>query len=162
MEPLHTIILALIQGITEFLPISSSGHLILPSGLLGWPEQGLAFDVAVHVGTLLAVVFYFRTDIINMTQAWCLSTFKQQHSNDSKVAWMVVLATIPAGLAGLLFDDFIEANLRTTFVIALTTIIFGVLLGWADHRSIAKQKDLANLTIKICLLYTSPSPRDRG
>lgn len=152
METLHIIILALIQGITEFLPISSSGHLILPSGLLGWPEQGLAFDVAVHVGTLAAVVAYFRQDISNMIHAWCLSTFKQQHSDDSRIAWYVVLATIPAGLAGLLFGDFIENNLRTTLVIALTTIIFGIFLGWADHRSVEKNKELSRLTIKIVLI----------
>jgi len=152
METLHIIILALIQGVTEFLPISSSGHLILPSGLLGWPEQGLAFDVAVHLGTLLAVVTYFRHDILNMMNAWCLSTFKQQHSDDSRIAWYVVLATIPAGLAGLLFGGFIESNLRTTFVIAMTTIVFGVLLGWSDRSSINKDKDLANLTIKIVLI----------
>ncbi|MFT5118934.1 MAG: undecaprenyl-diphosphatase [Kiritimatiellia bacterium] len=152
METLHIVILALIQGVTEFLPISSSGHLILPSGLLGWPEQGLAFDVAVHIGTLVAVVAYFRHDIICLVCAWCNSTFKQQHSDNSRLAWFVVLATVPAGLAGLLFADFIEANLRSTFVVALTTIIFGVLLGYSDHRSIVKDKVLVQLTIKIVLI----------
>lgn len=152
METFHIVILALIQGITEFLPISSSGHLILPSGLLGWPEQGLAFDVAVHVGTLAAVVGYFRQDIWNMIQAWCASTFKQQHSEDSRTAWYVVLATIPAGLAGLLFDDLIESTLRTTFVIAITTIGFGLLLGWADRGAEHKSKTLADLTIGIVLI----------
>ncbi|MGB1192056.1 MAG: undecaprenyl-diphosphate phosphatase, partial [Pseudomonadales bacterium] len=73
METLQTIILALIQGITEFLPISSSAHLILPAQLLDWPDQGIAFDVAVHVGSLLAVVIYFRQDVINMARAWLLS-----------------------------------------------------------------------------------------
>lgn len=152
METLHIVVLALIQGITEFLPISSSGHLILPSGLLGWPEQGLAFDVAVHVGTLVAVVGYFRKDIIQLINAWCLSTFKQQHSHDSRIAWYVVLATIPAGLAGLLFDDFIESNLRTTLVIALTTIGFGVLLGWSDRVADKQTKDLRDLTVTIVLI----------
>jgi undecaprenyl-diphosphatase len=153
METIHIIILALIQGITEFLPISSSGHLILPSGLLGWPEQGLAFDVAVHVGTLIAVVGYFRRDVINMTCAWCLSTCKQQHSDDSRIAWYVILATVPAGLAGLLFGDMIEAHLRTTLVIAITTIVFGLVLGWSDRSSLVKNKDITQLTISIvCII----------
>ncbi len=152
MDTLHIIVLALIQGITEFLPISSSGHLILPSGLLGWPEQGLAFDVAVHVGTLTAVMFYFRHDVSHMISAWCLSTFKGNHSDDSRLAWFVVLATIPAGLAGLLFNDLIETYLRSTLVIALTTIIFGLLLGWADRDAQGKSKQLTQLTIKIVLI----------
>lgn len=152
MDIFHIVVLALIQGITEFLPISSSGHLILPSGLLGWPEQGLAFDVAVHVGTLAAVVGYFRHDIWNMTQAWCISTFKRQHSDDSRIAWYVILATIPAGLAGLLFDDVIESTMRSTLVIAITTIAFGILLGIADHGAQRKTKTLADLTIGLVLI----------
>lgn len=153
METAHIIVLALIQGITEFLPISSSGHLILPSGLLGWPEQGLAFDVAVHVGTLIAVVGYFRRDVMNMTHAWCLSAFKQQHSNDGRIAWYVILATMPAAFAGLLFGDMIEAHLRTTLVIAITTIVFGLVLGWADRSAIVKNKDITQLTVTIvCII----------
>ncbi len=152
MDILHIIVLALIQGITEFLPISSSGHLLLPSGLLGWPEQGLAFDVAVHIGTLIAVVAYFRQDIIDLTQAWCLSTFRQQHSDNSRIAWFVVLATIPAGLAGLLFGEFIENNLRSTIVIALTTILFGLLLGWSDRSADTKTKTLTQLTVTTVLI----------
>lgn len=152
MDIFHIVVLALIQGVTEFLPISSSGHLILPSGLWGWPEQGLAFDVAVHIGTLAAVVAYFRQDIRQLIQAWCLSTFKRQHSDNSRIAWFVVLATVPAGLAGLLFGDFIENNLRTTLVIALTTIVFGVLLGWSDRSAIPKEKSLVELTVGIVLI----------
>jgi len=152
METLHIIVLALIQGVTEFLPVSSSGHLILPGHLLGWPEQGLAFDVAVHVGTLLAVVMYFRNDIVNMVNAWCLSTFKQQHSDNSRIAWFVILATIPSGLAGLLFNDLIETHLRSTLVIAITTIVFGLLLGWAGHSAVLKEKPLVEMTLKIALI----------
>lgn len=152
METLHIIVLALIQGVTEFLPISSSGHLILPSGLLGWPKQGLAFDVAVHIGTLVAVVGYFRHDIINMSHAWCLSTFKQRHTDNSRIAWFVILATIPAGLIGLLFADYIEEHLRSTLVIALTTIAFGLLLGWSDYSGKRNTKDLGQLTVTIVLI----------
>ena len=81
------VILAIIQGITEFLPISSSAHLILPETLLGWDSQGLAFDVAVHVGSLLAVIIYFRQDIINMTIDWCRFGFTRQQTTNSKLAW---------------------------------------------------------------------------
>ena len=153
MDTIHIIVLALIQGVTEFLPISSSGHLILPSGLLGWPDQGLAFDVAVHVGTLLAVVAYFRHDIVNISGAWLSGFYKSEQSPNSQLGWYIILATTPAGLAGLIFNDFIETHLRTTLVIALTTIFFGLLLGWADHISqSSKRHDLTQLTISLVLI----------
>ena len=131
MTTVEVIILAIIQGITEFLPISSSAHLILPSAVLGWQDQGIAFDVAVHVGTLLAVMLYFRQDIANLTVGW-IKSLAGQHSTDSKLAWWVILATIPAGLAGLLAADVIETFLRSPWVIAITTIVFGLLLWLAD------------------------------
>jgi undecaprenyl-diphosphatase len=153
MDTLHIVILAFIQGVTEFLPISSSGHLILPSGILGWPEQGLAFDVAVHVGTLVAVMAYFRHDVMNMTGAWCQSIFRQQHSDNSRIAWYVVLATIPAGLVGLMLGGLIEDHLRSTFVIAITTIVFGVVLGWSDRNASMNTKGLTQLTVSIvCII----------
>jgi undecaprenyl-diphosphatase len=153
MDTLHIIVLALIQGITEFLPISSSGHLILPSGLLGWPDQGLAFDVAVHVGTLLAVLTYFRQTIIDIASAWLTGFYKREQTPDSKLGWYIILATIPAGLAGLIFNDIIETHLRTTLVIALTTVFFGLLLGWADYiGQLSKKHDIRQLTINIVLI----------
>lgn len=130
--------LALIQGLTEFLPISSSAHLILPSAILGWEDQGLAFDVAVHVGTLVAVVSYFRHEVYQLLRAFFASIFKKERSKDSYLAWMIVLSTIPAALCGLLFKDFIELYLRSPWVIAITCIVFGVLLGWVDKK--AKQQ----------------------
>ena len=133
MDSLQAIILALVQGITEFLPISSSAHLILMPHLLGWPDQGLAFDVAVHVGTLAAVVFYFRTDIARMFIAWSASCAGRGVSNDAKLAWLVLLATIPVVLGGLLFHETIETDLRSPLVIAVTTIGFGLLLLLADQ-----------------------------
>lgn len=133
MDTLHLVVLSLIQGLTEFLPVSSSAHLILPSQLLGWPDQGLAFDVAVHVGTLIAVLGYFRQDILRMITAW-FGSFKDGQTTDSLMGWYVIAATIPAGLCGLLFKDFIEENLRSILVIAATTMIFGVALGLADWK----------------------------
>ena len=135
MTIFQTVFLAIIQGLTEFLPISSSAHLILPSALLDFPDQGLAFDVAVHVGTLAAVVWYFRHDLRRLIVAWLAQNFAGQKSDDARLAWLVIIATIPAGLAGLLFDSFIEQHLRSVMVIAATTIFFGLLLGLADRYS---------------------------
>ena len=103
MSTVEVIILAIIQGLTEFLPISSSAHLILPSAMFGWQDQGLVFDVAVHVGTLLAVMLYFRRDIGLLTVGW-LQSLGGKHSTDSKLAWWVILATIPAGRLGVAED----------------------------------------------------------
>jgi len=131
MTTIEIVVLAIIQGLTEFLPISSSAHLILPSQLLGWEDQGLAFDVAVHVGTLMAVLLYFRKDIVELVGAW-FASLKGERTANSNIAWCIIIATIPAGLAGLLLKDLIEEYLRSTAVIAATTIVFGLLLGWAD------------------------------
>ncbi|TMM47646.1 undecaprenyl-diphosphate phosphatase [Colwellia ponticola] len=158
MSTLEIIILALLQGLTEFLPISSSAHLILPSQILGWQDQGLAFDVAVHVGTLLAVVMYFRKEVSVMAVAWLgtvgVGPEKGQASFDGKLAWWILLATIPAGLFGLLGKDFIEAHLRSALVIALTTLLFGFLLGFADvkagHRT--EHKPMEKLGFKGAML----------
>ncbi len=135
MELWQIIVLAIIQGLTEFLPISSSAHLLLPGEILGWPDQGLAFDVAVHVGSLIAVMVYFRRDIWAMVQAWIRQLLTGQSTPDSRLAWAVIVATIPAGICGLLFDDWIEANLRSVGVIAATTIGFALLLAWADRNA---------------------------
>jgi len=135
MELSHIIWLALVQGLTEFLPVSSSAHLILVPSLLNWPDQGLAFDVAVHLGTLMAVVAYFRRDIVVLFLAWIGSMKPGNMTPEARLAWGVILGTIPAGLVGLAFKDVIEVHLRSPLVIAATTIIFGLLLWYADKRS---------------------------
>ncbi|HUT40666.1 MAG TPA: undecaprenyl-diphosphate phosphatase [Gammaproteobacteria bacterium] len=140
MENLHAIYLALLQGLTEFLPISSSAHLILLPRLLGWTDQGLAFDVAVHVGTLLAVLVYFREDVSRLLAAWLRSLGSRQADADARLAWFVILGTIPAAVLGLLLHDVIETWLRSPLVIAAATIGFGVLLGVADWRG-RQQRD---------------------
>lgn len=139
MSTIEIFLLALIQGLTEFLPISSSAHLILPSAVLGWEDQGQALDVALHVGTLLAVVLYYRKEVGSMAVAW-FGTFgigpeKSNASFDGKLAWWIILASIPLGLVGFLGKDFIEDHLRSAAVIALTTIVFGLLLGFADIKA---------------------------
>ena len=137
----QALILALVQGLTEFLPISSSAHLILVPALLGWPDQGVAFDVAVHVGSLIAVLWYFRGDLGRLWQGWLGSLQPRplnqigQMTQEGKLAWGVLLGTIPVGLVGLFGGDWIELNLRSILVIALANISFGLLLGWADWRN---------------------------
>jgi undecaprenyl-diphosphatase len=133
MDNLHAIWLALLQGLTEFLPISSSAHLILMPRLFGWADQGLAFDVAVHVGTLAAVLAYFRADVLRLFAAWLRSCATRRVDGDARLAWFVLLATMPVLVFGLLFHDFIESALRSPLVIAMTTIGFAVLLWIADY-----------------------------
>lgn len=128
------VLLALIQGLTEFLPISSSAHLILPSHLFGWADQGLAFDVAVHVGTLIAVIWYFRKDVYLLILGWLRMVTGGRSSTHGRLGWMIIISTVPAVLAGLVLNNFIEQNLRSILVIAATTIVFGLLLGWADWQ----------------------------
>jgi undecaprenyl-diphosphatase len=137
MDFIQTIVLSLVQGLSEFLPISSSAHLILVPKLTDWPDQGLAFDVVVHMGTLSAIVFYYRAILKILIHDFFYSVIKVQTIGQSTLAWGVLLGTIPVGLAGLLFKDFIEVNLRSTEIIAYATLVFGVLLGfssWVNTR----------------------------
>jgi undecaprenyl-diphosphatase len=133
MDIIQVVVLALVQGLTEFLPISSSAHLILVPIISNWPDQGLAFDVAVHAGTLTAVVLYFRVELKKMFIEW-FGSLRGKHTPDSRLAWAVLFGTIPVGLAGLLFKDFIGDHLRSPLVIAAATIIFGLLLWVADRK----------------------------
>jgi undecaprenyl-diphosphatase len=135
MSTLEIVVLALIQGLTEFLPISSSAHLILPSVLLGWQDQGLAFDLVLNIGTLAAVLIYFRHEVITMSFAWVDSVKNKKQTQDSKLAWWIVWATIPAAAIGFFGKDYIEIYLRSGYVIAVTTILFGLLLWWADAKA---------------------------
>jgi undecaprenyl-diphosphatase len=135
MESTQIVVLALIQGLTEFLPISSSAHLILAPHLFGYTDQGLAFDVAVHVGTLAAVLVYFRREVWDILWDF-FPTLRPGRplTENARLGWMIILATIPVGLAGLLFKGIIETELRSPLVIAVTTIGFGILLWFFDLR----------------------------
>ena len=133
MDPVQAVVLALVQGLSEFLPISSSGHLVLVPYFLGWPDQGLAFDVAVHVGTLFAVVAYFRRELVAMTRAWFGSVTGRGMTPDAKLAWCVILGTIPVGLVGLLFGGVIEEKLRNPVFVATTLTVFGAVMWIADR-----------------------------
>lgn len=134
MEWLQILVLSVVQGITEFLPVSSSAHLILVPVLTAWEDQGLAFDVALHLGSLSAVLLYFRHDILAMTVSWSRSLVTRKTDADARLAWAVLFATIPVGLAGLLFEDTISTVLRSPLYLAAGMIVFGLLLGWADWK----------------------------
>lgn len=135
IDPFQALVLAILQGLTEFLPISSSGHLVIPSLLLGWPDQGLAFDVAVHVGTLLAVAWYYRRDLWLIAVAWLQSVIGGPSTADSRMVWYLVVASVPVALVGIIGGDYIESHGRNLPVIATTTLVFGLLLGFADRHA---------------------------
>ena len=144
MDIIQTITLSLIQGLTEFLPISSSAHLVLLPKLFAWPEQGLAFDVVLHFGTLCAIIYYYRNSLLVMSQDFISSIQTKKMEGEALLAWGVLLATIPVGLAGLLFKESIELNLRTIEVIAFATLFFGILLGFSDwlNRFLGRSREI--------------------
>ncbi|MDA2958273.1 MAG: undecaprenyl-diphosphate phosphatase [Actinomycetota bacterium] len=136
MPLLHAIVLGIVQGLTEFLPISSSGHLQIVPWLFGWndfDDAGVkkAFDVALHLGTLAAVVFHFRRDVMLLVRK---GLSKPPLDRDGRLAWLLVLTAVPAALVGALFETWIDDELGTPFVIACSLVVFGLLLGWIDRR----------------------------
>ena len=136
MDWMQIIVLGLVQGLTEFLPVSSSAHLVLAALIMGWQDQGLLMDVAAHAGSLLAVLIYFRTQLFDMQNA----LFNSQAENRRQTLRLmagIIIATIPIIVSGLIFADHIEKYTRSGQVIALTTIAFALLLGCADR--IARQ-----------------------
>ncbi len=142
MSILHAIILGLVQGLSEFLPISSSGHLLLVPWLLDWndlEDAGVkkAFDVALHFGTLGAVVLYFRRDLVGYVREGIRLLWNRERPIDTsgRLAWLLVVATIPAAVVGALFEDVIDERLGTPTVIAISLIGFGLLLWWADRAT---------------------------
>ena len=145
------LVLAFIQGITEFLPISSSAHLVLPAKLFGWPDQGLAFDTAVHLGSLAAVIFYFRRDLTRLCASIWIHLVQQKPSDDSKFAFFLLLASLPIIPVGFFTRFLIEVEFRGTAVIAFTTIVFGVALFAADYIG-KKRHDDRSLGLRSALL----------
>ena len=148
METIQIALLAFVQGLTEFLPISSSGHLILTPLLFGYELQDLSFDVAVHVGTLGAVITYFRRDLVNMSTAMLGSIgSRSMASRDARLGWMIVIATLPLLVLGLPLKAVLEVlrqdDRLIALVIASTTIGFGLLLWYADIRGRRKLDEYA-------------------
>lgn len=152
MNCVHAFWLALMQGLTEFLPISSSAHLILVPVILGWEDQGLAFDVAVHVGTLGAVVLYFRRELAGILKDWFKSlVLGQAVTQNAVLGWGVIIGTLPVGLAGLMVKDWVETLLRSPLVIAAATIVFAGLL-WLAQVLGAQRRGLDRLTWRDALV----------
>lgn len=143
---LHAFVLGLVQGLSEFLPISSSGHLILVPWLFGWDDftgyenaesMKKAFDVSLHIGTLVAVVAYFRRDIVMYVREGLGLLVRRERPTtpEGKVAWLLMLATVPAALVGAVFEDQIDEQLGRPWIIAISLIAFGLLLWYADRRT---------------------------
>ncbi|WP_100637944.1 undecaprenyl-diphosphate phosphatase [Marinobacter salexigens] len=151
MDFLQAFFLGLLQGLTEFLPISSSAHLILVPAFFDWVDQGVAFDLAVHVGTLLAVVIYFRADVFSIARDGLMSINRRRVVGQGALALYLVIGTIPAGLAGLALLDIIDNELRAVEIIFATTLFFGLLLGIADWMP-KRQRSLDSLNWKDALL----------
>jgi undecaprenyl-diphosphatase len=142
MPILHAVVLGLVQGLSEFLPISSSGHLLLVPWLFGWndlddPSVKKAFDVALHLGTFVAVVAYFRRDLIVYVREGLRLVWNRERpvTTEGRIAWLLVLATVPAAAVGALFESWIDEQLGTPTIIAISLIGFGALLWWADRRT---------------------------
>ena len=160
MDILQAIIIGLVQGLTEFLPVSSSAHLIFTQQALGLSDVGLAFDVLLHVGTLVAVVAYFFSDIISMIKGFFLSLidlkdgkFMEEVRRDpyKKLAWLTIIATIPVGIVGVLFNDLVESLFTGITVPAFFLLITGCLL-YVSQRMNSGRIDLSNITLKEALL----------
>jgi undecaprenyl-diphosphatase len=144
---LQIIVLAVVQGLTEFLPISSSGHLILVPAFFSWSDQGLAFDVAVHFGSLAAVLTFFRNDIAGLIHGARDILTGSRDTVQARMAWCIGIATIPAAIAGLLLVSWIAANLRSPLIVVVTLSAYGVLMALAD-RFAPRERDISVVRIK--------------
>ena len=150
----QAIILGIVQGLTEFLPISSSAHVLIVSQFFGWTDPGAAFTAVSQIGTETAVVIYFWQDIWRIAKAW-LGQFRHPEtrgSPDVRMGWLVIVGSLPIGILGLLFDDQIETVARNLWLVATTLIVFGILLGIAD-RTARSVKSLDDLSVRDGLLY---------
>lgn len=151
MDNLQIIVLAIVQGLTEFLPISSSAHLVLIPQVLGWPDQGLVFDVGVHFGSLIAVLYYFRHEVRRMLKSWTRAVCGGAADQDSLLAWWVIIGTLPAILVGFLLQGVIEGQLREPWILATASIVFGLLL-WVADAGARRERNEYQLGLKDVLL----------
>lgn len=152
MTVFQAIVLGIIQGLSEFLPISSSAHLLLAPRLFGWPSPGLSFDVSLHVGTLVAVLWYFRREWVELTvAAWTIARSRRVQSVAERRVVYLVIATIPAAAAGLLLEEYAETVFRAPLVTAVALIVLGVLL-WAIDRWAPNRRVLDSLRWTDALL----------
>lgn len=151
MTWLQIIVLSVVQGLTEFLPISSSGHLILVPALLQWSDQGLAFDIAVHFGSLAAVLVFFRNDFAGLVHGIGDVLSGSADSLQARMAWCIGVGTIPAALSGLLLASWIATNLRSPLVVVLTLSVYGVLMALAD-RYAPRARNISEIRVTDALI----------
>lgn len=151
---LQAIVLGISQGLTEFLPISSTAHTLIVSKFLGWPDPGAAFTAVTQIGTELAVVLYFRHDIVRISKVWLGSLVKpsMRSDPDAKMGWYVIIGTIPIGVAGLFFKSSIETTARNLWLVAGALIVMGILLGVAD-KCAKHTKDESDMDAKSAVLF---------
>ncbi|WP_199528219.1 undecaprenyl-diphosphate phosphatase [Kitasatospora sp. SolWspMP-SS2h] len=156
MDWFHAAVLGLVQGLTEFLPVSSSAHLRVFSALAGWDDPGAAFTAVTQLGTESAVLIYFRRDIGAIIKAWTLSLLRKEWRGDpnARLGWYVIVGTLPIGILGKLFQDTIETTLRDLRLIGTTLILFGVILAVADRsRAVRHARGVDSLNFKHALVY---------
>lgn len=151
MAWLQIIVLAVVQGLTEFLPVSSSGHLILVPAIFGWSDQGLVFDIAVHFGSLGAVCIYFRKDVAELLRGAGDILTGRGGSGQARMAWCIGIGTIPAAIAGLLLAGWIAVNLRSPMVVVGTLAGYGILMALAD-RYAPRDRDISTIGIKDAVI----------
>ena len=165
MDLIQAVVLALVQGLTEFLPVSSSAHLLLVPIFADWPDQGLAFDVALHVGSLAAVVIYFWQDIKRMFVAWFASLTRGESSEDSRLAWAVIFATIPVCIAGFFLKDLVATAMRSPLVSAFGLIgnqRAGARTGGGGlDRNDRRNPGIGNQRLFVYLLFSGVYQSDR-
>ncbi|MEJ7798021.1 MAG: undecaprenyl-diphosphate phosphatase [Solirubrobacteraceae bacterium] len=147
MDLLQAIVLGIVQGLTEFLPISSSGHLRIVPAFLGWEDPGAAFTAVIQLGTMAAVVLYFRNDLLRIARAWLRSLRDPDARSelDARIGWYLILGTIPISIFGLAFQDQIENGARNLYIIGTTLIVLGIVLLIAEKVS-RRERDLTTLT----------------
>ena len=145
MEYSHLLILGLVQGLTEFLPVSSSAHLILLPRLAGWEDQGLVFDIFAHLGSLVAVLLYFRKDLMRIVPDWANSLHRPSATGDGRICWYLIIATFPSAVAGLLLFEIVSTIFRNPLLIACTSIFFALVLWLADTtgKRVRKEQHLS-------------------
>jgi len=151
MSWIQIVVLAVVQGLTEFLPISSSGHLVLVPSFFGWTDQGLAFDIAVHFGSLVAVCVYFRNDLLQLLGGAVQAVGGRLQSDNARIALGLALGTVPAAAVGLVLADWIEGNLRSPAVVVVTLALFAVLMAAADRWG-RRQREFSSIRLRDALL----------
>lgn len=151
MDLSQSIILGITQGITEFLPISSSGHLILVPKIFGWNDPGLSFTVALHWGTLFSVITYFYKDWVKIFKNAFVHADNTDHNNQNKILYFIAIATIPGALAGYFLENFAETIFRNTALVSYALIAAGIILYFADKLG-AKNRETHDITLKTALI----------